>query len=228
MGTTPGTATIGISGGEEVYTTSTGSLTFSGSEQSEVENGATVYDSGNLMVLINGMPYQVQYGEGSTVSSLASAFASGSSTCGSGGLFSATASGPTVYLSACQTGSSLIIEAYPDGSEFAQSSFEVQAGNLSQSQASVTSSQNPGGTVAGGFELLISYQDGPPDIVSLPAYNSTSTPSSIAASLVAALGSCSTGALVSGTQSGGTVYLTTCKAGASYPLTINNNCWCLC
>jgi RHS repeat-associated protein len=101
--------------------------------------GATVYDSGNVWVTINGTQYSASYGQGSTATSLASSLAqaiNGSS----GSPVTATASTTTVSLASKGTGSSTNYSLSVGSSTSQSSSF---------SQPSFTGTAS-GGTMSGG------------------------------------------------------------------------------
>ncbi|MGB9144549.1 MAG: hypothetical protein WCC14_01890, partial [Acidobacteriaceae bacterium] len=233
VGSTSGTATLQIAGAEEVSAFSSGNITFSGTEQSMTSDGTTVYDQGNIMVQINGYAYQVPYGEGSTPQSLASYLAS-IMTCGSGpnGLVQADAVGATVYFASCSAGlnTNYTISAFDDGhsSGFANYSFTPTASGANMTEVTSAPTETSSNALAFGetessgmssVYTIVVYAGGSNDltkIITLDA-SSTSTPDTLAATLVSDLGSCSTsGVAVSGVVSGTTVTLEPCQSGTSY------------
>jgi len=225
-----GSGSVAVTGAEQLSAYSSGSVTFSGTEQSMVSDGETIYDEGNIMILVDGMDYQIQYGQNSTPSSLAAALAS-SMVCypSSGYNVQGDAVGATVYFASCSSGVSTdySLSAYDDGHDtsFANYSFTPTASGTEMTPVTTAPTSGPvvtfSGTQASGMSStytipVISSSNTMVQMNTITA-NSSSTPSTLAATLVADLGSCSTsGVVVTGIQNGGTVSLQPCQAGTSY------------
>lgn len=226
-----GSGSVSVTGTEQMAAYSSGSVSFSGTEQSMVSDGETVYDQGNILVLVDGMDYQVPYGQNSTPSSLAAYLASIMVCSPSSGFeVQGDAVGSTVYFASCSSGpnTSYSLSAADDGhsSSFANYSFTVSASGSSMTP--VTSLPSSGNAIAftgtessgqsSAYTILVfpTGSNDPTKVFTLNA-SSSSTPSTLAATLVSGLGSCSTsGVVVTGVQSGGTVVLQPCQSGTSY------------
>ena len=241
--TTPGTASVQITGAEQESGYSTGSITFGGSEQSVSVNGQTQYDGGNFVISIaNGSAIQIQYGACDTPATLASKLA-GHISCSTGPV-QAAATGATVFLLSCNPGSTTEypISATFDGNSslFPQPSFSVMTSS-SKLATAPPSGDSPGETLGvvtfTGAEQTytqggqLTYDSG---AFTIPFYNATSTsgnnlagvatvpwqqgdtPQSLAATLVSKLQPCSAGGFVNAVQNGAVVYLTSCTPGISY------------
>lgn len=233
QGTSPGTATVQITGSEQDSGFSSGSLTFSGAEQStsgnatatfafsgteqSVTSGSTVtYNVGSLVAMIfNGgtsnppCEAYITYGEGSTAISLATAMASSiNSSCSTS--VSATSSGAAVTVTAVVPGAT------------GDYSIEITGGgNTTPMPFSATPSTMTmtGGTYDSGvFQIMPFGASVPPIIVD---YSSTDTPQTLAANAASDITCGSTGGRVQAVASGPTVYLVSCQAGTAtnYPLT---------
>lgn len=234
VGTTSGTAALQISGFEQVYAYSSGSISFSGSEQC---SGSTC-DGGVFLVTVGtGQPIQLQYGQTSSAASLASNLAS-LLTCSANSV-QAVASGGTTYLQSCSEGTNTnySISAYADGhsSSFAQYSFSVSTSGASMTpimNAStggsnvVTFSGTEQSGQTGNYVFFIhstQNPNGPQVQTGSVSWNSSSTPSTLATALASSLGSCSSGQAVQGTAVGSTVYILACQSGATYTVSIELN-----
>lgn len=148
---TPVSAVVDITGTEQSGGQTTGSFTFSGTEQSTVNSSSqTVYDidvfyfftttkgTSNPPIVITGMG-------GSTPESLAAALAKAIPACSvSGEEYSAVAEGATVVLTSCQTGvqAEYPLIGYIDYHSFATASFAVTA-----SGTTMTGAVNDSGTI---------------------------------------------------------------------------------
>ena len=234
QGTAPGVAAVQINGVEQVDAYSSGSITFGGAEQCSGSN----CDAGLFIVTIgSGQPIQIQYGQSSTPSSLASLLAS-EITCSGDGVQAGT-SGGTVYLQSCGSGTNTNyqIQAYPDGhsSSFAQYSFSVSKSGSSMTpiiNASTTGSnviafagteQNGQTGNYGFFVWPYPNNNNPPLQYVNVNWGSGSTPTTLAAAVAAALGSCSSGQAVQGVAVGSNVYLASCQGGLSFSVSTNLN-----
>jgi len=235
--TTPGVASVQVTGAEQYIQYSTGSITFGGSEKSTVSDGATVYDAGSFNVFINGAgPYQINYGQNSTPPSLAANLAA-SISC-SYGPVQAVASGATVYLTSCvpNPSDSYTLNAYLDGNSslFPQPSFNVVASGPtmvepSESQGSpneplsvVTFLGTEQSGNSGAFTIVFdNASTGALATIATVPWGASSTPQTLAAALVSALKSCSAGGIISAVQNGSSVNLTSCTQGTSYVENVN-------
>ena len=235
--TTPGVASIQITGAEQYLQYSTGSITFAGSEQSIVADGVTSYDGGTFNISINGSsPYQIGYGQNSTPQSLAASLAADISC--SYGPVQAVASGATVYITSCAANpaDSYAISAYLDGnsSSFPTPSFAVipSGAKMVQPADSPSSNNQPLSVIS----FVGTEQSGNAGAFTIPFYNAStgamativtvpwggsSTSQSLAASLVSALKPCSSGGIISAVQNGSSVTMTSCSAGTNYVENVN-------
>jgi RHS repeat-associated protein len=231
VATTPGTATAQFTGTEQVYAYSAGSFTFSGTEQC---SGSTC-DSGTFLVTIGStQSIQVNYGQNSTPSTLASALA-GSVSCTNNAV-QAVASGGTVYLQSCSAGTNIdySLSEVPDGhgSSFSQYSFSVSASGAAMTPIlSATTGSNAvtfSGTEQSGqtgqYLIFVLPKSGPPVATGSVNWGSSSTPSTMASSLASSIGSCSiSGNAVGAVEDGPTTYIIPCQTGTSYTLSIELN-----
>ena len=96
--------------------------------------GATVYDSGNVWVTINGTQYSVSYGQGSSSSSIASGLASAIS---AGSLANATASGSNISITSKSNGAATNY-SLSSGSSSSQGSFSSASFTVSTSGSALT------------------------------------------------------------------------------------------
>jgi RHS repeat-associated protein len=195
-------------------TTDSNAVTFSGTEQ----NGQTGY---YLVFVKNSSGATVatgsaSWGTGSTSSSIASALAASFSPCSAyGNPVGATAVGPTTYLTPCQSGTNYTLQIqlgyYSSGSgpDF------TAGGSTAQPATVVFSGAEQGGQT--GTLLVFEYLgNNPPNIYGVN-WSSTSTPSTLAASLVSSLGTCSSnGNNMVGLASGATVYMIPCQTNQTY------------
>lgn len=220
VATTPGTATIQITGEEQFSGMTTGTITFSGAEQSTVTNGQTYYDSGLFIVSINGgAAYQIQYNQSSTPQSLA-AYLPEVMSCASGPV-KAVAVGATVTLTSCTsgTGTNYSISAYADGhsSTFANYSFAVTTSGPTMTL--------PPATYATGTVVITKIGQNDMDVLELffvpTQYGSpasigamgTSSASAVASALAAEVPPCSSHQYFSAVANGSVIDLTSCTAG---------------
>jgi len=232
VATTPGTASVGITGAEQISAFSTGSITFSGSEQSTSSDGQTVYDNGRFIVYVTDLyaaPIYINYGQNDTPQTLAANLAS-DLTCTSSENVRGVASGSTVYLFSCAAGvnTNYVINASIDGhsSQFAQASFAVTTSgatmtpviNLPTSTAAtaVTFAGTEQSGQTGNFLIFVLPSGGGAPLKTvMVSWGSTSTANSLATSLATALGTCSSGSTVTGTVSGPTVFVSSCSSGTT-------------
>lgn len=232
--TTPGTATIQITGSEQTSGVSTATITFTGTEQSMVSNGETVYDGGLFIVSINGTitnggsQYQIEYNQNSTPSTIATTVAEQLSC--SFGPVKAVAVGGTVTLSSCTsgTGTDYAISAVADGhsSLFANYSFAVTTSGATMVVPGATFANGTilidptGDTGISVLEIFFKSETAPANIGAF----STSTAASVASTLAAAVPSCSaSGGYFSAAANGPVITLTSCTAGfgGNAPLQVN-------
>jgi RHS repeat-associated protein len=96
--------------------------------------GATIYDSGNVWVTINGTQYSVSYGQGSSSSSIASGLASAIS---AGSLANATASGSSISITSKINGAASDY-SLSSGSSTSQGSFSSASFTVSTSGSALT------------------------------------------------------------------------------------------
>ncbi len=228
---TPGTATAQITGTEQLSAYSSGSFTFSGTEQC---SGSTC-DGGLFLINIGtSQTIQISYGSNSTPASLASDLA-GIISCASNGV-QAAANGGTVYLQSCSQGTNndYAISETPDGhsSSFGSYSFSVNTSGstmtpiidpttLSYSGIAATFSTTGSGQVTTGLFQFFVYPSGGGNFVvnTQLSWSSTDTTSTLATRLAAAIGSCATSGVVVGALADGpSIYLVSCQAGTSYVL----------
>jgi len=219
VATTPGTATIQITGAEQSSGSTTGSITFSGTEQSEVYEGTTDYDSGSFITSINGgAAIQVSYGQSSTPQSIATSLASVIG-CAYGPV-KAVAIGATVNLSSCTSGAgtNYTMSAYLNGhsSIFAKASFAVTTSGSTMTLPPATFAT---GTIfIGGewteMEVLEVFfepnQYGGPVSIGTPT---SITPAAVASALAAEIPPCSANQYFSAAANGPAIDLTSCTAG---------------
>ena len=212
-------------------TSGTGSVTITGTERSYVTNTCpphsclvTEYDTGSVTITINGTPTTVNYGSGSTPTSIASTLASGinGNTNGSlNSLVSASASNGTVTITARQTGS--------------QTNYSLSASSASTSPHYPGSTSFPvsasGATLTGGSNAVYTtvYDSGTCTITVNSHGDSTSwsgsgtTTSSIASALASSI-SGDSGASVNASASGATVNLTAKTTGAGTNYSLSSSC----
>jgi RHS repeat-associated protein len=232
VATTPGTATTQISGSEQLYAYSSGSVTFSGTEQC---SGGTC-DSGQFLVTVGtSQPILMSYNQNSTPASLASNLASIIGTGCTSYSVEAAANGATVSLQSCAAGTNndYSISATPDGhsSSFSSYSFSVATSGstmtpiingttLGHSGVAATFITTGNGQVGTGMFQFFVYLagTGPPGVYSgTLSWSSTDTTSTLAARLASAIGSCTgSGASVGALADGPSIYLVSCQAGSSY------------
>jgi RHS repeat-associated protein len=197
----------------------------------------TGYDGGTFLVSINGStPYQISYGQNSTPQSLAANLA-GDISC-SYGPVQAVASGATVYLTSCSTNpaDSYTLSASLDGnsSSFPSPSFNVISSGAKMVQAaeSPASPNEPLSVISffgsgqsgnsGAFTIVFdNASTGALATIATVTWSATSTPQTLAANLVSALKSCSSGGIIAAVQNGASVNLTSCAQGTSYVETVN-------
>jgi RHS repeat-associated protein len=229
---TPGNAVVQVGGTEQVTEYSSGSISFSGSEQC---SGSTC-DSGTFLVEIgSAQPVSLNYGQNSTASNLASSLASLLSNCSTNKVY-AVAVGATVDLQSCTAGAntSYSLSAIPDGhsSSFSHYSFTISSSGSAMTPIltptsgsnAVTFSGTEQNGQTGGYVIFVMGSSGPPVATGTVSWGSSSTPSSLASALAASFGSCVTGGNnVGATAVGPTVYIIPCQNGASYTLTIELN-----
>jgi RHS repeat-associated protein len=154
-----------------------------------------------------------------TTSTLAARLASAIGSCtGSGAAVGALADGPSIYLVSCQAGASYVFQSALDYSN-GSAGFQVNmtATPASAELPSVTFSGTEEGGQSGGILVYVSpNQNHGPVTVN---WNSSSTPSILAASLASGLGTCSSnGNGMVGVASGATVYLSPCQPSVSYTI----------
>ncbi|HSY36319.1 MAG TPA: RHS repeat-associated core domain-containing protein [Acidobacteriaceae bacterium] len=219
VATTPGTATIQITGAEQSSGSTTGSIIFSGTEQSEVYEGAPDYDAGSFIISINGgAAIQVSYGESSTPQSIAASLASVIG-CAYGPV-KAVAVGATVNLTSCTSGAgtNYSISAYLNGhtSIFSKASFAVTTSGSTMTLPPATFAT---GTIfIGGawteMEVLGVFfepnQYGGPVTIGTPT---SITPAALASALAAEIPPCSANQYFSAVANGPAIDLTSCTAG---------------
>jgi YD repeat-containing protein len=220
VATTPGAAAIQITGQEQFSGMTTGTIAFTGAEQSTVANGETYYDSGLFLVSINGgAVYQIQYNQNSTPQSLA-AYLPQVMSCAYGPV-KAVAVGATVTLTSCTsgTGTNYSISAYADGhsSTFANYSFAVTTSGPTMTL--------PPATYATGTVVINKIGQNNMDVLELffaptqyaaPASvgaTGTSTASAVASALAAQIPPCSAHQYFSAVANGPVIDLTSCTAG---------------
>lgn len=198
-------------GGEQYTGRSTGTFTFTGTEQSKAGGSGTVYDSGSWVAFVNPGGNEctagVNYGEGSTDASLASGLAASlNSSCSS--LVTATASGGTVTVTSVATGS---------GSDYALTSY--LPGYDYQDFPSGPSFTLTGSTMIGGasatydsgtFTIVVSDQND--TCAPAVSYGEGSTTSTLASAVSSALNS-SCSQLVSARANGTQVTVTAVTPG---------------
>jgi RHS repeat-associated protein len=116
--------------------------------------GNTVYDSGTCTVTINGTQYRVNFGQGSSTSSIASALASAIN---GGSLASASASGATISLKANATGTASNYSLSGGNCSFNSSTFSATSFVVTTSGSSLTGGNNsmPAATDAGTVQLAV-------------------------------------------------------------------------
>jgi RHS repeat-associated protein len=230
--TTPGAASVQITGAEQLIAYSTGSITFGGSEGSTVLNGQTEYDGGTFLVFINGgQPYQISYGQNDTAQTLASKLAADIS-CTYASV-QAVAVGATVFLTSCSAGANtnypLTVELAGNSSYFPKASFQIMASGATMTQARpVTDSPNEPMSM---IEFSGTEQNNDTGTFTIAFYNAStgafagvvgvswnyqSSPQSLAAALLTSLPACSAGGLISASQNNSVVTLTSCTPGTSY------------
>ncbi|MGB8028034.1 MAG: RHS repeat-associated core domain-containing protein [Terracidiphilus sp.] len=247
QGTSPGTATLQITGTEQFSAYSMGTVTFSGSEQ--CPSGGCDY--GTFLVFIKGgAPVaDVMYGQYDTPQSLALALAN-QLTCANGGLVQGYATGPTVYLVSCTTGSNT---NYSLSTELAGFRYEGQyspsfsATTSGSALTPITSTTTIPGTSAyvnpnasavtfygaeqsgqnGGMVFFVFsgwVNNGAPVQTFTINWGSSSTTATLASALAADFPACSpsntiaTASVYSGTDSGPTVVLSPCQTGSTYAI----------
>lgn len=231
-GTVPGTATIQLTGSDQMSAFSYGSVTFSGVEQGPV-NGT--YDNATFVIYIgsgsNTHTYSVGYGQSSTPQTLATGLAQ-QITCSTGPVRGTVdANGVTVDLTSCSSGTntnyplSSWVSQHPQ--QFSQYSFTAAvSGSAMQPIITLPQINYPtdatfSGTgqsgVTGSFNVLI-FPDsgGPPAFSTTLSYSSTDTATSMASRLAGAIGSCSGSQAVGATVAGSVVTLVSCQSGNSY------------
>lgn len=154
-----------------------------------------------------------------TTSTLAARLASAIGSCaGSGAAVGALADGPSIYLVSCQPGTSYVFQS---GLDYSNGSAGFQV-NMTTTPASaelpsVTFSGTEEGGQSGGILVYVTpNQNHGPVTVN---WNSSSTPSTLAASLASGLGTCaSNGNGMVGVASGATVYLSPCQPSVTYSI----------
>jgi RHS repeat-associated protein len=226
--TTPGTATIQITGAEQTSGASTATITFTGSEQSMVSDGETVYDGGLFIVSINGTitnggsQYQIEYNQGSTPQTLATNLAEQMGGCAFGPV-NAVAAGATVTLTSCTSGTNVdySISAVADGhsSNFASYSFAVTTSGATMVVPGATFANGTilidptGDTGISVLEVFFKPSNSGTGPASIGVF-STSTASAAASEMVAAIPSCAaSGGYFSAAANGPVITLTSCTAG---------------
>jgi RHS repeat-associated protein len=230
---TPGTATVQVSGAEQLSAYSSGSITFSGSEQC---SGSTC-DSGTYLVTIGASPsIPVTYGQTSTPSTLASSLAALIS-CTNDNV-QAVSNGATVSLQSCSAGTNndYSITVTPDGHSSSFSSYSFSA---TTSGSTMTPIMNPttlgnagvaiafgttgSGQIGTGMFTALVYPaaGGNPVFSGNLTWSSSDTTSTLASRLAALIGSCTGSGVVMGALADGpSVYLVSCQSGTSYILEV--------
>jgi RHS repeat-associated protein len=130
-----------------------------------LSGGTTIYDSGTCTVTVNGTPYGQSFGQGGSISSIASGLASAIS---GGSLVSATASGATISLTAKTGGTatnySLSSSCSYDSADFGSASFTASASGSSLTGGTDGSpAVTDAGTVqmsVGGYSATANYGNG--------------------------------------------------------------------
>jgi RHS repeat-associated protein len=128
------------------FSSSSFTSTTSGSSLAGGSNGtATIYDSGNVWVTVNGTQYSASYGQGSTANTVASAVANAVN--GGSAPVTASASGATISLTAKTTGANTNYSLASGSSTSQPSNFSQPSFTVSVSGASLTGGTGGGTTM---------------------------------------------------------------------------------
>jgi RHS repeat-associated protein len=168
---------------------------------------ATVFDSGTAWVTINNTQYTAAYNSSSTVPTLASALASAINT--SSAIVTASASGGTVSIASKSSGAATNYSLVCGSATAQPASFSHPSFAVTCSGATMTGGQDGGPPLfdSGNVSLTVN------GITVTAPYGSSSTSSSIASALTAALNA--SAAQVTASLSGSTINITASHSGAS-------------
>jgi len=149
------------------------SSSFTGSNSGSTLTGgqgpsATLYDSGSVWITLNGTQYSVNYGQGSTSSSLASSLASAIN---SGSMASASANGSAISLTAKTIGSATNYSLSSGSSTSNPGQFSSPSFSISVSGSSLTGGTDPGLPIVTTYsydalnrESVRTYSNGDPTV----------------------------------------------------------------